>query len=129
MNMYTEKGLIREWKQKYIKTPNIVSIAFGYKELAIKNGWRMGYTECGITKCGSGELKMLYGTIWLDYGCLKCPDIFRDAVLWHEFCHIWDATEKLHVDHCKGFYRKLFRKPVYAICDILLKFIGWLWFD
>lgn len=129
MGDYTERGFLREWKKEYIKTPDIVSIAFGYKELAIKNGWRMGYTDCRIAIYGNGEVIWIEGNIWLDNGCLKCPAIFRDAVLWHEFCHVWDAVEEVHVDHCLGFYRKLFRKPVYAICDILLKFIGWIWFD
>lgn len=129
MGDYTERGFLREWQQKYIKTPDIVSIAFGYKELAISSGWRMGYTKCRIATFGDGKVKWVESTIWLDNGCIKCPDIFRDAVLWHEFCHVWDAVEEAHVDHCLGFYRKLFKKPVYAICDILLKFIGWIWFD
>lgn len=127
--MTTEQEMIREWKKQYIKEPDKVSISFGYKELAIPNGYRMGFTKCTIAKNTDGGYKWIDAEIWLDDDCLSCPSIFRDSTLWHEFCHVIDATEELHVDHCLNFHKNLWKKPKYALADILLKFIGWIWFD
>lgn len=126
-----EQELIEKWKAQYIGDPqNILTITFaGYKELAITNGFRMGRINMQWGKDRKGNLVFMYGTIYLDDDHTKCPTYFTKAVLWHEFCHAWDAFTKIHVDHCSKFQRKKWKKPKYAIADALLKIIGWIWFD
>lgn len=121
-----EQDMIDEWCEKYIETDWQSECKFcGYKELAITNGFCMGYIECWW----DDYYKAVNGLIWLDDDHAKCPEFFRDAVLWHEFCHFWDCVEEMHVDHCGIFQKKKFKKPLYAIGDIVLKLIGWIWFD
>lgn len=127
--MVTEQELINEWKNKYIANPSKANIKFAYRELAIKNGFRMGYAKCRIYKNDKFGLKLIDAIICLDDDCMNCPTIFKEAVLWHEFCHVWDATDELHVDHCWNFQVKKWRKPKYALADCVLKLIGWVWFD
>lgn len=128
----TEQDKLAVWTFKYIgeKVYERTYVTFeGYKELAITNGFRMGYCECSWVELSTTGYKWLRGKIWLDDDHAKCPKFFRDATLWHEFCHVWDACEQLHVDHCGNFQLKKLRKPWYAIGDVVLKLIGWIWFD
>lgn len=126
-----EQMMLDDWAERYM--PEYTDIAYVkfvcYKELAITDGFRMGYCSANWRKNSAGKLTWMVGQIWLDDDHEKCPEYFRDAVLWHEFCHIWDACDKLHVDHCSHFQRKKWRKPGYALADVLLKFIGGVWFD
>ena len=126
-----EQELIEKWKREYIDDPqNLLSITFaGYKELAITNGFKMGYINMQWGKDRKGNIVYMNGKIYLDDDCIKCPTYFTKAILWHEFCHAWDAFTKIHVDHCSKFQRKKWKKPMYAIADVLLKIIGWIWFD
>lgn len=121
-----------DWCKEYIDIEWNGNLEFaGYSELAITDGFRMGM----ITVTYELTKKEVYGKIYLDDDHAKCPDIFNEAVLWHEFCHFWDSVEyimnddKMHCDHCWEFHRKKFKKPVMAICDSLLKIIGGVWFD
>ena len=115
------------WCEKYIRecVYNKHNLFFNsFTELAISDGFRMGYI-----KCYWDYPSYIQGNIWLDNGHLNCPEYFLKATLWHEFCHFWDACENKHVDHCFSMQFKKLRKPGYALADIVLKFIGWLWFD
>lgn len=120
-----EQSAIDTWTREYIGGKNLDCFFKGYIELAISDGYRMGCCRCEW----SPTVKKVKAEIWLDDDHAKVPQFFRDAVLWHEFCHYWDCVESFHVDHCMGFRRKKWRKPAYALGDLLLKFIGWIWFD
>lgn len=120
-----EQSAIDTWTREYIGGRYLNCFFKGYIELAISDGYRMGYCRCEWNP----TVKKVKGEIWLDDDHAKVPQIFRDAVLWHEFCHYWDCVEMFHVDHCTGFQRKKWKKPAYALGDLLLKFIGWIWFD
>lgn len=127
--MVTEQEMLDQWKQEFFQYPRQCDIIFeGYKELSIPDGYRMGYCECKWWM-SNDRLFYMVGKIWLDDDHANCPQLFRDAVLWHEFCHVEDACEYRHVDHCLGFQRRKWRKPKYAFADVLLKLIGWIWFD
>lgn len=126
--MSKEKNMLIEWEHDYIKNSqfeNNVIVFGGYKELAIRDGFRMGRCECTWIE----SKKWIQATIYLDDDHTKCPTFFRDATLWHEFCHAWEACEMVHVDHCLEFQKRKWKKPVYVIGDIVLKLIGWMWFD
>ena len=124
----TEQDMLNEWTKRYITNVygNLGCVTFeGYKELAVSDGFRMGYMECKWNL----STKEIKGKIWLDDDHSKCPEFFRNATLWHEFCHYWDCVEFLHVDHCGNFQLKKLNKPLYAFGDVVLKLIGWVWFD
>ena len=124
----TEQDMLNEWTKRYITNNygNLGRVTFeGYTELAISDGFCMGHCRCIMNMVEH----TVEGEIWLDDDHSKCPKFFRDAVLWHEFCHYWDAVELMHVDHCENFQKKKLKKPLYAIGDVVLKLIGWIWFD
>ena len=122
----SEQTMLDEWCDQYIDEEWNHQVTFeGYKELALPDGFRMGMITCSFYK----ESDKVVGKIWLDDDHSKCPTFFRDAVLWHEFCHYWDAVEHMHADHCENFHKKKLKKPLYALGDVVLKLIGWVWFD
>lgn len=45
--------------------------------------------------------------------------IFKKAVLWHEFCHVWDYWETDSMGHKKKFIKKFVSKPWYIVAYIL----------
>lgn len=120
------QSMLDEWSFKYIVGTKFTDreVTFiDFTELAMTDGFRMGYIRCYWNNT------FIRGEVWLDDDHTKCPTFFRDAVLWHEFCHYWDACEMKHVDHCWDFQKKKLRKPLYALGDVVLKLIGWWWFD
>ena len=122
----SEQTMLDEWCDQYIDEEWNHQVTFeGYKELALPDGFRMGMITCYFYK----KSDKVVGKIWLDDDHSKCPTLFRDAVLWHEFCHYWDAVELMHADHCENFHKKKLKKPLYAFGDVVLKLIGWIWFD
>lgn len=125
----TEQEQLYEWKNKYCPNDLLTIRFIGYEELAITDGFRMGKCQAYWGKDVDGNLLWMRCDIYLDDDHEKCPKFFRDATLWHEFCHAWDAIDNIHVDHCSKFQRKKWKKPAYAIGDIVLKLIGWVWFD
>ena len=127
MTYETENRLITEWLDECDPNRNPEnSITFlGYSELAISDGFRMGHCRCVYNR-STGKVTAF---ITLDDDHAKIPSFFRDAVLWHEFVHYWDCSRNLHVDHCSEFQRLKWRKPLYALGDLVLKLIGFIWFD
>ena len=122
-----EQEQLNAWIAEYIGSdPASKRLTFGgYTELAISDGFRMGHCRCIMNMVEH----TVEGEIWLDDDHKRCPAFFRDSVLWHEFCHYWDCVDSFHVDHCGHFQSLKWRKPLYAIGDVVLKMIGWLWFD
>lgn len=125
--MTVEQKMINDWIKEFIPSgkPSGSCTFESYIELAISDGFRMGYCRCEYSR----SRNYVEGHIWLDDDHAKCPTFFRDAVLWHEFCHYWDCVEYFHVDHCTAFQSKKWKKPLYALGDVILKLIGWIWFD
>lgn len=120
-----EQLLLDKWMDQYTPGQKKDCWFMGYRELIITDGWRMGYIRCSWNR-STGKV---HGEIWLDDDHAKCPRYFRDAVLWHEFCHWWDCVRNLHVDHCSTMQRLKWRKPGYYLADVFLKIFGWIWFD
>ena len=126
---YEDKKL-KEWRDEYIKNPiyKKVMISFmGYKELSgsIVDGYIMGVCQSTHT---AESYDWVQSRIYLDLGCKKMPKLFRDAVLWHEFCHAWTVAEESDGSgHRMNFRNRRRENTVYWLCDILLKLIGWIW--
>lgn len=65
------------------------------------------------------ESKDRYVAIIKVHPAVESMSIFKRAVLWHEFCHIWDYIESLDMDHEESFIKKWLSKPQYLISLIV----------
>ncbi len=111
-----EQELLDSWKKKYIGHDETYLVDFiEYKDLEGTTIGRIYYIQLGKKKVGR---------IYLDYKLKEMHPIFAKSVLWHEFVHYWNWVEDGEKGHGMKFQRKKFKKKVYWLMDVVVKFVG-----
>ena len=115
--MTVEQKMIDRWIKEFIPSgkPSGSCTFEDYIELAITDGFRMGYCRCEYSR----SRNHVEGHIWLDDDHAKCPTFFRDAVLWHEFCHVWDYFRTGSMGHYDKWIKRWLSRPQYVVAMII----------
>lgn len=116
-----ENLLLETWNYEYIDDENAVIRFDGYNQLSTSTKITLGRCTCYY----DAKNNSISSVVVLDDRCKNMPDCLVKAILWHEFCHHWDAySGSFHVDHCKSFQRLKWSKPLYALLDIIAKVVS-----
>lgn len=119
-----ENLMLQTWNAEYIDDENAIIRFDDYYDLSTKTQLTLGRCTCYY----DANKSSLSSVVVLDNRCKNMPTCLVESVLWHEFCHHWDAySGSFHVDHCKSFQRLKWSKPLYALLDIVVKLVGWFY--